>query len=100
VHAGVAPWQFYGPTTRRGADTVYLHMVGWPQETTSLRGVPTRRVRAVTLLDTGAALPFRGVFDAGDSSAEDAIGELVIDVPPVRPDGPLPVIRVDFNGKA
>ena len=99
VGAGVAAWQFYGPTTRRGEDTLYLHMVGWPQETTSLRGVPARRVRAVTLLDTGAALPFRGTFGAGDSSSDDVTGELVIDLPPARPDGPLPVIRVEFNRK-
>jgi alpha-L-fucosidase len=93
--AGLEAWQFYGPTTRRG-DTVYLHMVGWPAEHTSVRGMHPRRVRSCTLLDTGESLPFRAVEFAQDGSDRDPVGELVIDLPVERPDGPLPVVRVDF----
>ena len=94
--AGLEPWQFYGPTTRRG-DSVYLHLAGWPVESTSVRGVHVRRVRSCTLLDTGEPMRFHVVEFAQDGSDRDPVGELVIALGE-RPPGPLPVVRVDFAG--
>ncbi|MGH9025503.1 MAG: alpha-L-fucosidase, partial [Acidimicrobiia bacterium] len=37
--AGLDAWQFYGPTTRRGA-RVYLHMLWRPYDEVTVRGVP------------------------------------------------------------
>jgi alpha-L-fucosidase len=91
---GLEPWQFYGPTTRRG-NTVYLHLAGWPAERASVRGVHARRVRSCVLLDTGEALPYHAVEFAQDGSDRDPVGELVIELGE-RPPGPLPVVRVDF----
>src|SRR4029077_11545317 len=55
--AGLAPWQFYGPSTRRG-DRIYLHLLARPYETITVRGLPIKRVHRATELRAGTALDF------------------------------------------
>lgn len=88
---GVEPWQFYGPSTRRG-NCIYLHLVGWPEESTSVRGIDPHQVRAVTLLTTGDKLAYHGL-----PAGRGELGELVIELPPSRPATPLPVIKVEID---
>jgi alpha-L-fucosidase len=52
---GFEPWQCYAPSTRRG-DTWYLHLLMRPYDSVTVRGVHTKRVRAVRALDSGAEL--------------------------------------------
>jgi alpha-L-fucosidase len=79
--AGLAPWQFYGPTTRRG-NRIFLHLLMRPYDNVKVRGVPIRRVRSVRELRSGRALELDtrcsiidGLFNADPS------GELTIHVP-------------------
>ena len=79
--AGLEPWQFYGPSTRKG-DTVYLHLLMRPYETVTVRGVPIRRVRRVRALTDGRELVFEtrcAILDQLLNS--DPMGELTISVP-------------------
>jgi alpha-L-fucosidase len=92
VTRGLEPWQFYGPTTGRG-NTLYLHLVGWPETSTTVRGVDPARVHAVTLLSTGDSLAYKGT----GAPSEEGRGELIVALPGRRPDTPLPVIRIDFE---
>ena len=94
--AGLAPWQFYGPTTRRG-DVVYLHCLMRPYETVSVRGVPIRRVRAVREVRTGTPLAHRGRTTVVDGLFNpDPAGELTITVPPALHDPLATVIAVEL----
>jgi alpha-L-fucosidase len=94
--AGLEPWQFYGPSTRRG-DRVYLHLLMRPYESISVRGVYVKRVKAVTALGTGAKLDFTSQISAVDLMFNrDPVGELVIKVPEVAIDPYATVIAVDF----
>lgn len=90
---GLEPWQFYGPSTRNG-DSLFLHLIAWPDEELAVRGIRPRSVGSVELMTDGSELPFRTVVDPADAREVDPIGNLVIAIPPRRPDTPLPVIRV------
>ncbi len=61
---GLAPWQAYAPSTRRG-DRLYVHLLMRPYDTVTIRGLPTRRVRAVHSLATGIPL----VYELGPQMA-------------------------------
>ena len=95
VEAGLEPWQFYGPSTRRrsgdggggpgsgeGGDTetVYCVLVMDPIGPVVVRGVRISRVTAVEEL--GAAEPLRYSTRCAvlDRLVADPLGELVIDV--------------------
>ncbi|MFB8188697.1 alpha-L-fucosidase [Microbacterium sp. NPDC055988] len=93
---GLEPWQFYGPSTRN-ADDLYLHLVAWPDETATVRGVRPQSVLGVELLTTGEDLPFRAIVDPAHARDDDPLGNLVISIPQARPAGPLPVIRIRFR---
>ncbi|PQZ51206.1 MULTISPECIES: alpha-L-fucosidase [unclassified Microbacterium] len=93
---GLEPWQFYGPTTTNG-DDLYLHLIAWPDETTTVRGIRPRSVLGVELLTTGEELPFRAIVDPAHARNDDPVGNLLITIPPTRPAGPLPVVRVRFR---
>jgi alpha-L-fucosidase len=96
--AGLEPCQFYGPSTRRG-DRIYLHLLMRPYESVSVRGVYVKRVRAVTVLGTGAKLDFTAQISAVDQIFnQDPVGELVIKVPESAIDPYATVIAVDFRG--
>lgn len=90
---GVAPWQFYGPSTKNG-DSLFLHLIAWPDEEVVVRGVRPRSVTSVELMTDGRDLPFRSVVDPAEARTDDPVGNLVISVPSRRPDTPLPVIRI------
>lgn len=93
---GLEPWQFYGPTTMN-ADALYLHLVAWPDETATVRGIRPQSVLGVELLTTGEDLDFRAVVDPAHARDDDPLGNLVISIPQDRPMGPLPVIRIRFR---
>jgi alpha-L-fucosidase len=93
---GLAPWQFYGPSTRRG-DRVYLHLLMRPYDAVTVRGVPIRRVRSVRALATGEDLAWTtrcAVADALFNASP--LGELRIEVPASSVDAHATVITVDF----
>jgi alpha-L-fucosidase len=93
---GLEPWQFYGPSTRKG-DRLYLHLLLRPYETVSVRGVPIKRIRSVQALATGEALPYTtrcAILDSFLNS--DPMGELTITVPEPLIDPYATVIAVDL----
>ena len=96
---GLEPWQFYGPTTRRG-ERIYLHLVARPYETVTVRGMPVRRIDAVRHVATGTPLPYEtrcaildGLFNPDPS------GELTIAVPESLLDPLATVVAVDLKSR-
>ena len=94
--AGLEPWQFYGPSTRRG-DRVYLHLLMRPYESVTVRGVPIKRVQSVQALATGAELHHSTRTGIIDSLTEDPHGELTIEVPADLVDANATVLAVDLS---
>jgi alpha-L-fucosidase len=98
TQAGLAPWQFYGPSTRRG-DRIYLHLLQRPYDTVTVRGMPIRHVRAVRELRTGSALAFRTRCAVADQLFNaDPNGELIISVPETLIDPLATVLEVELAG--
>jgi alpha-L-fucosidase len=95
---GLAPWQFYGPTTRR-AETVYLHMLMRPYETFTVRGVPIRRVRSVRELSTGTELEHGARSGIIDSLTVDPSGELTVSFPSELVDPLATVVAVHIDDR-
>ena len=94
---GLEPWQFYGPSTRRG-QTVYLHLVQRPYDAVTVRGVHIKRVTAARELRTGTPLAFRGRCTIVDQMFNpDPVGELTIDLPESLLDPLATVLAVDFS---
>jgi alpha-L-fucosidase len=94
--AGLEPWQFYGPSTRRG-ERVYLHLLMRPYESVSVRGAYVKRVKAVSVLGTGASLEYTSQVSAVDLMFnKDPVGELIIKVPERVLDPYATVIAIDF----
>jgi alpha-L-fucosidase len=78
---GLEPWQFYGPSTRKG-DTVYLHLLMRPYDTVTVRGVPIKRVQSATHIPTRRDLPFTTRCAILDKLLNaDPQGEVTIEVP-------------------
>jgi alpha-L-fucosidase len=93
---GLAPWQFYGPSTRRG-DRVYLHCLMQPYDAITVRGVPVRRVRRIVELGSGTELAHRARTTLVDQLFNaDPVGELTIDVPERLVDPDATVVAIDF----
>ncbi len=93
---GLEPWQFYGPSTRRG-DRVYLHVLMRPYETVSVRGVRIRRLRGVRALSTGEELPFDTRCSIVDSIIDpDPLGEATISLPEGAIDPSATVLALEF----
>jgi alpha-L-fucosidase len=94
---GLEPWQFYGPSTRRG-NRVYLHCVMKPYESVSVRGVKVRRVGEARPLSSKIPLKVRRRIAAADMLFNsDPVGELVILTPDSALDSLATVIAVDFR---
>lgn len=76
------PWQFYGPSTRRG-NTVYLHALMRPYDSLTVRGVPIERIARVRHVATGEPLPFTVRSPVVDLIARspDPVGEVTISLP-------------------
>ena len=95
TEAGLAPWQWYGPSTRRG-DRVYLHLLMRPYDTVTVRGLPIRRIAAVHALATGTPLRWTTRSSVADALLNsDPFGELTIEVPEELVDANATVITVD-----
>lgn len=91
---GLAPWQFYGPTTRRG-DRTYLLCPMRPQELVVLRGVYGRRITGVRALGSGAALNVQLRLSAIDRLfGSDPLCDVLIEVPDAAIDETMTVIEV------
>lgn len=94
---GLASWQWYGPSTRRG-DRWYAHLLMRPYDTVTVRGVPIRRVRQVVDVASGTPLHFTTRCPVLDEMLNaDPIGEVVIDVPPDLVDDLTTVLALDIT---
>ena len=92
---GLEPWQFYGPSTRRG-DRIYLHLLMRPYDTVTVRGVPIKRVRAARVLASGRALQFEKRCSVLDRMFNaDPIGEISIRVPEEEIDPLATVVEIE-----
>jgi alpha-L-fucosidase len=93
---GLEPWQFYGPSTRKG-ETVFLHLLMRPYDTVSVRGAPIKRIRSVRTLAGGHPLPHTtrcAIIDGMFNS--DPMGELTITVPESAVDPYATVIAINI----
>ena len=98
---GLEPWQFYGPSTRKG-NTLYLHLLMKPYENVTLRGVQVNAVNTVRILANGKKLGYSKHMAVSDQVMEaygykDIVGDLLIDVPHSVLDDYATVIAVDFE---
>lgn len=78
---GLEPWQFYGPSTKRGG-TTYLHLLMRPYETVTVRGVPIKKVKSVRVVSSGRDLDFTtrcAILDQWFNP--NPLGEVTIEVP-------------------
>ncbi len=93
---GLQPWQFYGPSTRRG-NRLYLHLLMKPYESVTVRGVPIKRLRGVRVLGTGTELSFSTRAAIMDAMLNpDPLGEVTIQVPAAEVDPDATVLAADF----
>lgn len=89
--------QFYGPLTRQGS-RLYVHLVMRPVGQLTVRGVPVRRIRGVTLLGSERPLPYEINLEvhAEQYAGAAVLGEVLIDAG--APTGALhDVIAIDFE---
>lgn len=93
AQAGLQPWQFYGPTTRKDR-SLYLHMVGWPETSTVVRAI-TANPTSATILSTGETLEYH--LSGGHGIGADHVSNLTIKLPAERPTTTVPVIKVTFD---
>jgi alpha-L-fucosidase len=77
---GLAPWQFYGPSTRKD-DLIYLHLLWKPYETISVRGLPIKKIQSVYTLKDKIPLQYITRCAIIESLNHNPIGELTINVP-------------------
>ncbi len=95
--AGLEPWQFYGPSTRKG-NSIFLHLLMRPYDTITVRGLPVNRIRGARELRTGTELETRtrcAVLDTMFSA--DPFGELTVAVPEGLIDQLATVIEVELG---
>ena len=97
VGPGLEPWQFYGPSTRRGS-RVYCIAIAKPYESVTVRGIPVKRVRSVCALGTGNELSFKKHTPIMDSFLPDPNGEITVFVPGSDVDEYATVIAIDIDG--
>jgi alpha-L-fucosidase len=96
VGPGLAPWQFYGPSTRRGS-SVYVFCLMRPYDSVVVRGIPTARVERVVLVSTGQALSWRTRTSILDRLTEDRMGEIRVPLSRESVDNLATVLRIDFQ---
>jgi alpha-L-fucosidase len=90
------PWQFYGPSTKRG-DTIYLHCLWRPYEDVVVRGVPVKRVRARHLASGRELAVRRRATAEQELISQDPIGEVFIELSEDDIDEHATVIEVTFE---
>ncbi len=94
---GLEPWQFYGPSTKRG-NTTYLHLLMRPYESVTVRGVPIKRVKRVTVLASGQELTFTTRCSIVDSwFNRDPKGEVTIALPEDAIDSLATVLALEMS---
>jgi alpha-L-fucosidase len=91
---GLEPWQFYGPSSRRG-DTVFLYCVMRPYEQVSVRGLPIKQVVAARIGDVD--VPWRGRATAAEELGRNPVGEVIVTVPPNLIDPIATVIELTIS---
>jgi alpha-L-fucosidase len=97
---GLEPWQFHGPTTRKG-NRLFLHLLARPYESVTVRGLPVRKVRAVRDLATGTPLAHRARCTVIDTMFNaNPTGELSIAVPETLVDPYATVIELELEPDA
>ncbi len=97
TEAGLQPWQFYGPSTRK-ENRLFLHLLLRPYEMVVARGIRVNHVRRVRELRTHTDLQFRTRCTVADLMFNsDPNGELVITVPERLLDPLATVIEVEFE---
>ncbi|MEQ8860412.1 MAG: alpha-L-fucosidase [Pseudomonadales bacterium] len=97
TRAGLEPWQFYGPSTRRD-NTVYLHLLMKPIGPVTLRGIPVKHILGVRNLATGRTLDYASRIPVFDMlMGTDGPGEISIEVPATELDPDATVIAVEFD---
>jgi alpha-L-fucosidase len=95
--SGLEPWQFYGPSTRKGS-RVFLHLLSRPYDEIAVRGVPVRRVRSARVLGAGDALEHHARCTVIDTMFNaNPTGELRIRVPERLLDPLATVVELDFE---
>ncbi|MGH7864553.1 MAG: alpha-L-fucosidase [Candidatus Binataceae bacterium] len=100
TRAGLEPWQFYGPSTRRG-DRVYLQLLMRPYESVAVRGVHVKRVKSVSVLTAGGKeVKFRRRIGAAEYLSPDPVGEIEVFVPDAMIDPFATVLAIDFASVA
>ena len=62
-----------------------------------VRGIRARDIESVQLLTSDMSLEFTVTMDPMHAREMDPIGNLIFRVPVLRPDTPLPVVRVRFR---
>jgi alpha-L-fucosidase len=100
TEAGLEPWQWYGPSTRVGDGTVYVHLLMRPYDAVVVRGLPTARVKAVSVVGAASGdrpLDFVPRTSILDQLTEDRMGEIRITVPPDAVDDAATVRRIDLT---
>ncbi|HUQ39995.1 MAG TPA: alpha-L-fucosidase [Acidimicrobiales bacterium] len=99
VRPGLAPWQFYGPSTRTAdGSRVYLHVLARPYEAVTVRGVPVKRITAARAIGSGIDLTWQTRTSVIDMLNADPSGEVMIEVPEHALDPTATVIALDFEG--
>jgi alpha-L-fucosidase len=94
---GLEPWQFYGPSTRRG-NRVFLHLLLRPYESLTVRGLRVKRVRRVRELRSGVELEVSSRMPILDELfSPDPSGELVIQVPERLLDPLATVLEIELD---
>jgi alpha-L-fucosidase len=97
VSPGLEPWQFYGPSTRRGS-TVYCMALARPYEGITVRGVPVKRLKSATVLGSGTELKVRKHTAIMESFLPDPNGEVTAFLPQDEIDEFATVIVLEFDG--
>jgi alpha-L-fucosidase len=94
---GLEPWQFHGPTTRKG-DAVYLFCDGRPQDFVVLRGTIGATITSVRAVGTDTALTYELQLGALERILGGlAVCDVVIAVPEAALDPLLTVIEVHYR---
>jgi alpha-L-fucosidase len=94
--AGLAPWQFYGPSTRRDR-RINLFLLARPYESITVRGLPIRRIARVVEMASGTELAFETRAMIMDQRLPDPDGEVRIFVPEHLLDEYATVVSIDIE---
>jgi alpha-L-fucosidase len=95
TEGGLEPWQFYGPSTRKGK-RIFAFCLMRPYETITVRGLPVKRVERVTVLGTGTPLTFSTRTGVIEQLTYDPDGEVTISVPDRDLDDLATVLAIDL----